>query len=278
MTEESKAMPRPNEVMAENEAAAQDMQSEATGNVGIEDIARANGWKPEEEWKGDPPRDGFKSAAEFVQDGFKIQQTQHDKIDRLQEQLTGINKRMEEMSAGEAKRLHKALESQKARLMAERQEAVETGDTARFSELDEELRQTEQELQQTEQVASDDPFVAGEKDFTAKNDWFQKDRAMTAFAFSIASGLRNAYPDIPPEEYYAEIETAVKEQFPHKFGNQRRAEGAAVEGASNKPNTKAKGFNALPAEAKEAYKEIAMYNKKLTKESYAKSYFEMENN
>jgi hypothetical protein len=275
MTEESKAMPRPDETLAASEAAAAEAP-ETTSQVSIEDIARANGWKPEEEWKGDPPRDGFKSAAEFVQDGFKIQQTQHDKIDRLQEQLSGINKRMEEMSAGEAKRLHKALESQKERLLAERQEAVEVGDTAKFTQVDEELRRTEQELNEVAPQTTQDPFVAGEQEFKQKNEWFEKDRAMTAFAFSIAGGLRNAYPDITPDEYYAEIESAVKEQFPNKFVNPRRADGATVEGSSPKPNTKSKGFNSLPAEAKEAYNEIAMYNKKLTKEAYAKSFFEME--
>jgi len=98
---------------------------------------------------------------------------------------------------------------------------------------------------------------------------------MTAFAFNIASGLKSAYPDITADEYYKEIETAVKEQFPQKFVNQRREGGAAVEGSSpSKSTSSKKTFDNLPQEAKEAFEEISYYNKKMTKEKYAKAFYE----
>ena len=37
-----------------------------------EQEARANNWVPEEEWKGDPPKQGFKTAQQWVEDGEKI--------------------------------------------------------------------------------------------------------------------------------------------------------------------------------------------------------------
>ena len=110
-------------------------EAPSSSEPSMEDIARANGWKPESEWKGDPPRDGFKTAADFVKDGFKIQQTQHDKIDKLQSQLSGISDKMERLTEGEAKRLQKALSAQADRLKAEREEAILAGNTARFLSL-----------------------------------------------------------------------------------------------------------------------------------------------
>ena len=266
------------EAVQSTEASTDDATTQEVS--GIEDIARANGWKPESEWKGDPPRDGFKTAEEFVKDGFKIQQTQHDKIDRLQEQLQGISQRMEAMSAGEAKRLRKALEDQAARLKAERNEAIEVGDTTKFNQLDEQLQKTNAELNEVEQSDStEQAFIKGEEAFKQRNSWFEEDKAMTAFAFNIAGGLRSAFPNMSADEYYSELERAVKEQFPQKFTNQRREAGSAVEGNSpaSNPSTRKKGFDSLPAEAKAAFEELSYYNKKMTKADYAKAFYEMEN-
>lgn len=272
----------PTELEAEMDAeldAELDEALDAASEPTIEDIARANGWKPESEWKGNPPRDGFKSAADFVKDGFKIQQTQHDKIDRLEEQLTGISEKMDQMSAGEAKRLHKALEAQAERLKTERAEAITEMDRDRFEKIDAELRQTEEEMRNADQVQSNDAFVVGEEKFKRRNDWFEKDKAMTATAYNIAAGLRNAFPDMTADEYYTELENAVKEQFPNKFTNPRRAGVAPVEGGTPQKNTnRRKGFDSLPAEAKQAFEELSFYNKKMTKADYAKAFYEMETN
>ena len=35
----------------------------------FEKEARLQGWKPEDEWNGEPPADGFKTAEQFVNDG-----------------------------------------------------------------------------------------------------------------------------------------------------------------------------------------------------------------
>ena len=233
---------------------------------GIEVIAREYGWKPEDEWKGNPPKDGFKSAHEFVKDGLAIQKTEHTKISRLEQQ-------MDKLVEGEAKRLRTALESQKDRLLAERQQAFEEADADKFNEVDEKLRETEKELESQPELS---PL---ETEFRSQNDWFEQDRTMTAFAHTIAQGLKQAYPNLSEQEFYNEIETAVKAQFPNKFVNERRSAGSAVEGnapASKKP--KKNNFDSLPPEAKQAFEELKYVNPKLTEDSYAKGYFEMENN
>jgi hypothetical protein len=171
------------------------------------------------------------------------------------------------------------MEAQAARLKQERSAAIEDQDTVRFEELDRQLRETEDEIKEVDNApTSADSFVTGEADFKKRNSWFEQDKTMTAFAFNIAGGLRSAYPNITADEYYSELEKAVKEQFPNKFTNPRREGNAAVEGnspAKRQPNKK--GFDALPAEAKAAFEEVSFYNKKMTKQDYAKAYFEMEN-
>jgi len=240
----------------------------------LEEIARENGWKPEEEWKGDPPKNGFKTADEFVKAGFDVQKSQHEKIEQLQGTVERVENNINEMAKTEATRTAKALERQKQRLERERQEAFEESDSDRFNELDKELDETKSQMEETSGVNKE--FKDGEKAFIKRNDWYNKNKVMTAFTMNIADGLGRAFPDMSADEYFEELEKAAKEQFPNQFRNERRDDGSPVDGGRPKGPVKKKGFDSLPPEAKEAFEEAKFYAKSLTKEDYAKSIFEME--
>lgn len=247
--------------------------TEPTEMDAMEIIARDNGWKPEDEWKGESPKNGFKTAEDFVKDGFKIQSKQHEKIELLQGTVERVESNIKKMAETEAGRMKKALESQKERLELERQEAFEEQDSEKFNKADKELRDTDIQLNESSQIEAD--FEAGEKEFLKKNEWYGKNRAMTAYALSIAPSFRVAFPDSSVEEYYDDLEKAVKDQFPNEFVNENRSKSSVSGDKPNGSRSKSKGFDALPPEAKTAYEEISFYSG-ISKADYAKQVNEQE--
>lgn len=253
--------------------------AEPEGEVSIlESIAAESGWAPEDQWRGDKAK--WKDAETFIREGVKIQSKQHDKIDRLQDSVKSVEKNLKDMAASEAKRTRAALESQKERLATERQEAFNRQDAKGFEAADEELRNTESQLAEEDDQAK----VAQEFEdtFKERNNWYQEDKAMTAYALQSAQHLKSAFPDIDQDSYMQELERTVKAQFPNEFTNPNREAGSMAGG--DKPASeqqissgKKKSFDSLPREAKEAFQELNQYmpaNAKMTKAAYVKSYFE----
>lgn len=237
----------------------------------LEAIAREGGWAPLEEWRGDEEK--WKDAETFIREGIKIQGKQHDKIDRLVQTVTKVESNLKEMAKGEAQRTRKALEAQKERLLKERQEAFDDQDATRFEQIDSELKQTDDSLRDIESPKQD--FLKGEEEFIKKNEWYGKDKAMTAYAATAAQSLIGTFPDIDATEYYETLEKVVRANFPNEFRNTNRDAGgmASADRPASKSGSSKKSFDSLPPEAKEAYEEIKMFSP-LSKADYVKSYFE----
>ena len=72
-----------------------------------------------------------------------------------------------------------------------------------------------QQQQQQQQAA--DPKAM---EWSQNNDWFGKDRVMTASALALDAELKEEGFDPSDPEFYNEIDNRIKEAFPHKFGNQ----------------------------------------------------------
>ena len=59
------------------------------------------------------------------------------------------------------------------------------------------------------------------EDWAEKNDWFGKDEPMTLTSFSIHRKLVEKGIDPTSNEYYTEIDKQMRENFPHKFGDNK---------------------------------------------------------
>ena len=59
------------------------------------------------------------------------------------------------------------------------------------------------------------------EDWAEKNDWFGKDEPMTLTSFSIHRKLVEKGLDPTSDEYYTEIDKQMRENFPHKFGDNK---------------------------------------------------------
>lgn len=247
----------------------EDKEPETTSE--IEKIAAEGGWSPKDEWRGE--EGNWKSAEDFVREGIKIQSKQHEKIERLQGTVDRVEENIKKMAQSESSRMKKALESQKVRLEQERQEAYDDQDDEKFKQADKELRDTDVQLNEINPV--EEEYKVGEKAFVKNNEWYGKNKAMTAYTLAIAQNLRGAFPDLTVDEYYEELEKAAKDQFPNEFKNENRSRSSVSSDKPKGSQGKGNGFDALPPEAKEAYNEISMYSG-ISKADYAKQVNEQE--
>ena len=92
--------------------------------------------------------------------------------------------------------------------------------------------------QQQQQPAPPDPKAAAWAD---KNDWFGTDEPMTLTAFSIHKTLVESEGwDPHSDDYYAEVDKRIRQEFPHKFGGTTRQSGPVVASASRGGQKKGK--------------------------------------
>jgi hypothetical protein len=77
-------------------------------------------------------------------------------------------------------------------------------------------QQVQQPVQQpVQQRAAPDPKA---ESWAEENEWFGTDQIMTNAAFSIHGQLQEEGFDLSSDEYYDELNSRIREAFPHKFG------------------------------------------------------------
>ncbi len=238
--------------------------------------ARENGWKPKDEWHGDP--DGWRDAKEFVKRGDEIFGFIKRDRDRLAEKNTRIEsdrddrlRRMESQYIGLLERQKTQHEADIKGIAAGQRKAVEEGDTATYDALT-----TQREaLGAVPSVPS--AHVEADAALTqwyAANPWFRTDKVMHAVAETIAGNVAQAGGDVHAQIQAAEKE--VRQRFPEKFEQPK----VAVETGAQplRPKPKAKGVGLLPPEARAGFKEcvrLGMYGPGDI-EKYAESYWRQE--
>lgn len=232
--------------------------------------ARKQGWKPESEWEGDPPKAGFKTAEQFVKDGEEITGILKSQLERLEsrvEQLSESNRQLNDFS----KRALDKEKQEKDRLIKElrdiRKQALVDGDGDAFEKADEQIDELRS---QPESKTEEIPAEA--KAWVKDNPWYEEDPDLGAFADSlsgrlVAQGFRG-------NAYWNELTKRTKEAFPHKFDNPNRSKPNGVEGdvTPKSSDSKAKTFDNLPPDAKAQYKIFKRDIPNFTKEQYVEQY------
>jgi len=92
------------------------------------------------------------------------------------------------------------------------------------------VQQQPVQQQPVQQQAQPDPRAIQWKD---KNTWFGDDKIMTAAAFALHSQLTEEEGFDPnTEEYYSEVDSRMRKEFPHKFQTAKKSGGAQVAAAA----------------------------------------------
>jgi hypothetical protein len=238
--------------------------------------ASAQGWVPEEDWKG--PADKWRPAQEFVERGDKIIPILKDRVDKLEADLRmtiAANER--EVREASKAAYEKAKAKYKARadeLDKKELEAFAEGDAEKFQEVKKEKAR----LKEPEAPTAQDGPTPEFKQWSDNNPWYQTDETMTLFAEALGHKIATSNPHKPYTEIWDDVAKKVRKEFPQKFENQRRNEAGSVESGTTEPsNSSGNKFADLPASAKKQFarleKQFALKGRKYSKDTYAKDYF-----
>ncbi len=222
----------------------------------VERQAMAQGWKPKEEFKGNP--EDHISAAQFMRVGSIIEKARSgDKeIKELKKTLDFLAKHVKEEK-------EHAYERALQQLKMERDTAIEVGDKYRVHDLDRQISEFKKpNFEESQPVISDDEAV---KQFVQKNgDWFNtKTLTNTALMQEAIEFEQKLDPSIPTterlqkvEEYMAKKRTTPKENVL----------GSTTEARPTKSGKKS--FNHLDAVQKQICKQLVNMGTFKTEQEY----------
>jgi len=226
------------------------------------------GWRPQEEWEGAP--EDFIDAKEYVRRKPLFEKIEHQskKIKQVEQALQALKTHHDRVKETEYNRAMKQLTDAKRQALrdGETDQALMLED--KIDEIKEQKAEYDQSMQQvnvpTEKV--NPAFI----EWQQENTWYQKDRAMTAFADKL--GVELHAEGYSPDEVLRRVSREVKDEFKHKFTNPKRDGPSAVEGGSRKSvKTLSDDTSDMPEE------DVRMMNKIvrsgiMTKEQYIKEY------
>ena len=246
----------------------EDLEHGSNGNV--ESRARAQGWAPLEEWRG--PEEKWKTAEEFVEFSEKNAGVAQDTIQRMEKKLLKVEEEnlrlkegLDEMKSYHAQTAKREYDRAYAKIKEDMTAAVEEGDTERFKKAEAKMDALV-EKQETAIAKPDDGGLDKERkavmdSWVDKNAWYEAEPEMFDYAWKVDAMLRQktACKDWKQQDFLDEIAKRVTAKFPDYFENDnpRRRTAGSVEGdthgvAKETGRKKGKGYNDLPASAREA--------------------------
>lgn len=193
-----------------------------------EQEARDQGWKPKEEYEGDPSK--WRPAKEFVERGELF-----GKIDSLGKELKETRKALKMLQDHHSKVKETEFNRAVNELKGLQKKHLEEGNSDEYIKTTELLTDLKAE-QKAREVMSQQAQPAVDPRFTAwqeRNAWYAKDTEMRQFADTLGLGYAQANPGLDPDEVLEYVTNQVKKTFKDRFENPNRTKPSAVEGSSN---------------------------------------------
>tara|TARA_R100001510_G_scaffold25491_1_gene22381 strand:- start:757 stop:1668 length:912 start_codon:yes stop_codon:yes gene_type:complete len=175
----------------------------------------------------------------------------------LQNKYSGLEKKVQETDKTYVEEYEARVDSQREQVKNKLQKAIEDNNSEAIMKANDELTQlavekekarikksqfeeasaqakaqVEQQAQQPVQQPQP-PSRKAEK-WAEDNDWFGNDRIMTSAAYAIHEDLVTQGFDPESDEYYNEINKHMKDNFPHKFANDKQRPVQTVASAGRK--------------------------------------------
>jgi len=183
------------------------------------------------------------AALEFAESVKKQNDELKAKLDKLDTTYVGeFDTRVQSQAAAAKEAYRKAYEAGDADAMYEAQQTISriALEEARLQQI---KQQREEQAKASEVNGSSPPQQPAPtspppkpdpraEEWAQKNEWFGQDQTMTYAAFGIHKSLiEEEGLDPNTEEYYTELDTRIKTEFPHKFGETKKSSGPRVASA-----------------------------------------------
>jgi hypothetical protein len=246
-------------------------QSEAPEVSESEDKARAQGWRPMEEYKGDPEK--WVSADSFLKRADEELPIMRERTRKMASELAELKSTVKKFSEHHAKVEQIAYDRALADVKKQRREALAIGDAEGVEAAEEKIEELKElkPAPKKEAVAEIAPEVQA---FVTANPWFQSEPKLAKYAEMVCGELQSEDPTRDLGDILKEVAKEVKSRFPEKFANAKRSAPPAVEGsgAVASGGKGAKTFANLPAEAKQACEKFLRAGLIKSKDDYLKHY------
>lgn len=237
----------------------------------IEEKAKAQGWTPLEDFKGDP--DKWRSAEAFIKVGDNIQAVQSERNSKLLDDITNLKADMQELTQQQFKVIAEAKQRGYDKAVKDIEskqiDAVEDGDVEGYKKLEAEKKELEAPTVRVEQPKLDPVFV----DWHQKNSWYKNNSAdpISQAADTYGAFLAKTRQDLQGADFYKAVEKHIKTVFPDNFKKQPTNLDVDGQIKTSKAAGK-KDYDSLPTEAKAACK-LQVKKFGIKKEDYVKEYF-----
>jgi hypothetical protein len=214
---------------------------EAPEYSAIEQEAMSFGWKPESEFDASSGKE-FRSAKEFM-----TLKPLYDKIDEQHKEVKKLKQGMEAFGKHYNKVEQAAYERAMNDLKAERKAALEEGDLVRAEEIRDVMDEKKAEATRRPVVEVPQVDMSAEmQSWRQRNDWYEKDEDMTAYADGVGNKLLRSGKD--PSEILAVVAQKTRAAFPHKFRNPNKDVAPRVESGSSVKGKSSSAASQLTAE------------------------------
>jgi len=240
-----------------------------------EQIARAQGWKPQEE------APDLVEAGKWVNfDEFNRRKEFFDAIHKVNQKNKRLEEQLDVLAKHHAQTKENALKQAREELLQERRAAAKENDIERVVEIDEKL---EELPTTTTQTATNTVPPEAFQEFVERNSWYRDDVDLQVYANGYGAKLEKENPNIPMAELFSRVEAKVRETFPTKFqtaGTTQRVSSVSPSrpGPDGPGAVKKKRitYNDLPDDAKDMHNKLVKSARnpygKLTSEQYLKDY------
>ena len=252
------------ETPTEVDATPEQTIPEATPQPDVyEEQAREQGWRPKEEWDGDPEK--WRPAKEFVERGELF-----GKIDTMGRELKETKKALRMLQEHHTKVKETEYKRAVDELKALQKKHLEEGNSDGYLETTELLTdlKAEQKAREVAKETSPPPPDPRFLSWVDKNQWYARDGKMREYADTIGMAYAQRHPGTDPEEVLEFVTQEVKERFRDKFQNPNRTKPSAVEGSNGTPPAK-KAQLVLTEEERQVMNTFVR-NNIMTKEEYMK--------
>lgn len=212
----------------------------------IDEKAIARGWRPQEEWEGEPS--DWVDSAEFLRRGELMDtiSTLNKRDKQREEKLATMEAALKQMGEHNKKIAEKEYERAMKELKRQKTDALEAYDSEKVVELDDkinDLKESKRALDEAE-VASKQPQRTGPHpifvDWVNRNPWYNDNLVMRGAADALGKNYCELHPEAVnnPEEVLKYVDSKMKENFPTRQRPAATTEG--TEGTSGKSATKRK--------------------------------------
>ncbi len=196
----------------EKPAVVAEVQAEQPKGRDFEAEARKGGWRPMEEWTGDPEH--WKDAKTWVENGDV-----HAIVARLEKRHATDFEKLRKQNERTLKSVLAQHEKEISELRAERKVAIKAGNVDEVEKLDKAIDDLREAGPDKEPV--EDAQAVQEKWIEAQN-WWESDKKMRAYAIGFSQELLAANPKITMEENLRQTEVELRKEYPEKFGGAKR--------------------------------------------------------